>query len=48
MLRTEQEIRAAGAAAVKGWRLTDDQVNRLAEIVSPLAPNRSARPGRAA
>lgn len=38
LLRTEAEIRAAGAAAVAGWPpLTDQQVQELAKILAPLA-----------
>jgi hypothetical protein len=36
LLRTEDEIRAAGAEAVKGWQLTDRQVDRLVAILTPV------------
>ena len=36
-LRTEDEIRAAGADAVRGWQLTDRQIDQVVAIVSPVA-----------
>lgn len=38
LLRTAEEIAAAGAAAVAGWPpLTDAQVTRIAVLLAPLA-----------
>lgn len=36
LLRTPDEIRAAGAAAVAGWRLTDEQADRVAAVLMPV------------
>lgn len=36
-LRTEDEIRAAGADAVRGWQLTDQVIDRLVAVISPVA-----------
>lgn len=35
-LRTDEQIRAAGAARVQGWELSDDQVERLAALLMPV------------
>lgn len=36
-LRTEDEIRAAGAEAVRGWQLTDRQIDQVVAVISPVA-----------
>lgn len=36
-LRTEDEIRAAGADAVRGWQLSDAQIDRVVAVISPVA-----------
>lgn len=36
-LRTEDEIRAAGADAVRGWQLSDRQIDQVVAIVAPVA-----------
>lgn len=36
-LRTEDEIRAAGAEAVRGWQLTDRQIDQVVTLISPVA-----------
>ena len=35
-LRTDDEIRAAGAEAVAGWELTDQQVEQIAALLHPV------------
>jgi biotin synthase-like enzyme len=35
-LRTAEQIRAAGAAAVAGWRLTPAQVEEVVSILMPV------------
>jgi hypothetical protein len=37
LLRTEAEIRAAGAAAVEGWTLSDATADRIAALLQPVA-----------
>ncbi|MFI2577733.1 hypothetical protein ACH5AJ_36670 [Streptomyces rochei] len=37
LLRTEDEIRAAGAEAVRGWKLTDRQVDKIVALIGPVA-----------
>lgn len=36
-LRTEEDIRAAGAEAVTGWQLADWQIDRVVAVISPVA-----------
>ena len=36
LLRTEDEIRAAGAESVRGWQLTDRQVDQIVAILTPV------------
>lgn len=36
LLRTPEEINAAGAEAVKGWKLTPRQVDQLVAILTPV------------
>lgn len=45
-LRTEDEIRAAGADAVRGWQLTDRQIDQVVAIVSPVAAEVQAGKGK--
>lgn len=35
-LRTEDEIRAAGRAAVADWRLTEQQVDFVVSLITPV------------
>lgn len=44
-LRTEDEIRAAGADAVRGWQLTDRQIDRVVAVISPVAAEVQAGQG---
>ena len=44
-LRTEDEIRAAGAEAVRGWQLTDRQINTVVAVISPVAADVQAGQG---
>ena len=37
LLRTEDEIRAAGANAVAGWEIPDEVVDQLVTLISPVA-----------
>lgn len=43
-LRTAGDIAAAGAEAVKGWRLTDKQCDQLAACLADITPE--AQPDR--
>lgn len=44
-LRTAEEIRAAGAAAVADWPpLRDDQVNKVVALLTPTHPGHPAAP----
>lgn len=36
ILHTDEEIRAAGAAAVEGWHPTDAQVRVIAALFAPV------------
>lgn len=36
-LRTEDEIRAAGADAVRGWQLRTEQIDKVVAVISPVA-----------
>lgn len=35
-LRSDEQIRAAGAARVQGWDLSDDQVERVTALLMPV------------
>lgn len=37
LLRTEDEIRAAGAQAVAGWQIPDEVIDRLVVLIAPVA-----------
>jgi hypothetical protein len=37
LLRTEDEIRAAGAQAVSGWQIPDEVIDRLVVLIGPVA-----------
>jgi hypothetical protein len=43
-LFTEEEIAAAGAQAVEGWRLSDQQCDRLAALLAPSMRQRQSAP----
>jgi hypothetical protein len=36
VLRTEEEIRAAGRKAVAGWTLSDRQVDQIVALLTPV------------
>lgn len=47
-LRTDEQIRAAGAARVAGWQLSDEQVERMAALLLPVREKAAAKQQRSA
>ncbi|MBQ1060062.1 hypothetical protein [Micromonospora sp. C41] len=47
MLRTAEQIQAAGAEAVTGWDIPDHVVEQLVTLIGPVAADVQVAPARA-